>query len=392
MLVHIPSAVLATSTTPVTTLSAPSTGRQATLLRIAQMEMGIRAEDCLAMSTKAWSTSKILAQVDKGTKVKSIQDIQIVMNHPEVFSEDFPGLPPTRQVKFWIDLVPGVAPIAKAPYRLAPSERQELSWQLQELLSKGLIQLSSSPWGAPVLFIRKKWESRKKTPQDNIQDTLREVHFLGHVVNKDGIQVDRIKVEAIKNYDSLRNPTEIRQFLGLAEHEEAFEMLKHKLCNAPILALPEGTENFVVYYYASHKGLAGSGILRIENLETVPIQYQMCNVYRSSEFLAYTGSEDVEYKKKKAQNEALKEENLEAEKLHNADQKFEVWLDGVRYSIQPGADKMYQDVKEYYWWTGMKKDIDLYVGKWHVLRSRQNTRNRLVYCNNQKFCYGNRKE
>ncbi|GKF48233.1 hypothetical protein Tco_0141484 [Tanacetum coccineum] len=65
-------------------------------------------------------------------------------------------LPPARQVEFQIDLVPGAAPVARAPYRLAPSEMKELATQLQELSDKGFIRPSSSPWGAPVLFIKKK--------------------------------------------------------------------------------------------------------------------------------------------------------------------------------------------------------------------------------------------
>ncbi|GJW98497.1 putative reverse transcriptase domain-containing protein [Tanacetum coccineum] len=68
-------------------------------------------------------------------------------------------LPPTRQVEFQIDLVPGTAPVARAPYRLAPSEMKELSEQLQALSDKGFIRLSSSPWGAPVLFVKKKERS-----------------------------------------------------------------------------------------------------------------------------------------------------------------------------------------------------------------------------------------
>nr|GEX33044.1 putative reverse transcriptase domain-containing protein [Tanacetum cinerariifolium] len=69
---------------------------------------------------------------------------------------DLPGIPPTRQVEFQIDLVPGAAPVARAPYRLAPSEMKELSDQLKELANKGFIRPSSSPWGAPVLFVKKK--------------------------------------------------------------------------------------------------------------------------------------------------------------------------------------------------------------------------------------------
>ncbi|GJV78559.1 hypothetical protein Tco_1514429 [Tanacetum coccineum] len=69
---------------------------------------------------------------------------------------DLPGIPPTRQVEFRIDLVPGATPVARAPYRLAPSEMKELAEQLQELTDKGFIRPSSSPWGAPVLFVKKK--------------------------------------------------------------------------------------------------------------------------------------------------------------------------------------------------------------------------------------------
>ncbi|GJR02807.1 hypothetical protein Tco_0525791 [Tanacetum coccineum] len=87
---------------------------------------------------------------------KRLEDVPIVREFPEVFLEDLPGLPPARQVEFQIDLVPGAAPVARAPYRLAPAEMQELSTQLQELSDRGFIRPSSSPWGAPVLFVKKK--------------------------------------------------------------------------------------------------------------------------------------------------------------------------------------------------------------------------------------------
>ncbi|GKF84453.1 hypothetical protein Tco_0249351, partial [Tanacetum coccineum] len=70
----------------------------------------------------------------------------IVQDFPEVFPEDLPGLPLIRQVEFQIDLVPGAAPVARAPYRLEPSEMKELSEQLKELSDKGFIRPSSSPW------------------------------------------------------------------------------------------------------------------------------------------------------------------------------------------------------------------------------------------------------
>ncbi|GJV91756.1 putative reverse transcriptase domain-containing protein [Tanacetum coccineum] len=85
---------------------------------------------------------------------------------------------------------------------------------------------------------------------------IRIVQFLGHLIDSQGLHVDPAKIEAVKNWTSPTTPTEIRQFLGLAENQEsAFQLLKQKLCEAPILALPEGNDDFVVYCDASHQGL-----------------------------------------------------------------------------------------------------------------------------------------
>ncbi|GKC17588.1 putative reverse transcriptase domain-containing protein [Tanacetum coccineum] len=87
---------------------------------------------------------------------KRLEDVPIVRDFPEVFPEDLPGISSARQVEFRIDLIPGVAPVARAPYRLAPSKVKELSDQLKELSDKGFIRPSSSHWGALVLFLKKK--------------------------------------------------------------------------------------------------------------------------------------------------------------------------------------------------------------------------------------------
>jgi len=79
----------------------------------------------------------------------------VVQEFPAVFQE-VPGLPLDREIEFTIELLPGTAPISKAPYLMAPAELVELKKQLQELLDKGLIQPSVSPWGAPILFVKKK--------------------------------------------------------------------------------------------------------------------------------------------------------------------------------------------------------------------------------------------
>ncbi|GJZ29446.1 hypothetical protein Tco_0574093 [Tanacetum coccineum] len=94
--------------------------------------------------------------MEKKSDEKRLEDIPVVREFPKVFLEDLPGIPPICQVEFQIDLILGAAPVARAPYRLAPSEMQELSDQLQELADQGFIRPRTSPWGAPVLFYKKK--------------------------------------------------------------------------------------------------------------------------------------------------------------------------------------------------------------------------------------------
>nr|GFC76178.1 putative reverse transcriptase domain-containing protein [Tanacetum cinerariifolium] len=97
-----------------------------------------------------------VTEAEGKSEKKRLENVPIVRDFPEVFPEDLPALPPNRQVVFQIDLIPGAAPVARAPYRLAPPEMKELSEQLKELSDKGFIRPSSSPWGAPVLFVKKK--------------------------------------------------------------------------------------------------------------------------------------------------------------------------------------------------------------------------------------------
>ncbi|GKB49217.1 putative reverse transcriptase domain-containing protein [Tanacetum coccineum] len=137
------------------------------------------------------------------------------------------------------------ATVARAPYRLAPSEMRELSVQLQELLEKGFIRPSSSPWEAPVLFMKKK--------DGSFRTYL--IQFIGHVIDHNGVHVDPAKIKAIKNWDASTTPMEVRQFLGLAGYYRS----------ALILALPEGTKDFVVYCDASLKGY-GAVLMHIEKV------------------------------------------------------------------------------------------------------------------------------
>nr|GEX96252.1 putative reverse transcriptase domain-containing protein [Tanacetum cinerariifolium] len=216
-----------------------------------------------------------------------------------------------------IDLIPGAAPVARAPYRLAPSEMKELSKQLQEHSEKGFIRPSSLPWGASVLFVKKKdgsfrmfidyrelnkltVKNRYPLPRiDDLFDQLQESSVYLKINLRSGYHQLRVreqdvqkqhselaKIESIKDWASPKTPTEIRYFLGLAgyyqrfiegfskiaksmtkltqkgikfdwgeKEENAFQLIKQKLRSTPILASPEGSEDFVVYCDASHKGL-----------------------------------------------------------------------------------------------------------------------------------------
>jgi hypothetical protein len=88
--------------------------------------------------------------------IPEIKDILVVCEFQDVFPEDLPGLPPERDVEFVIELKPGTAPISRRSYRMPPNELAELKTQLQDLLEKGFIRPSSSPWGCPAIFIKKK--------------------------------------------------------------------------------------------------------------------------------------------------------------------------------------------------------------------------------------------
>ncbi|GJV04408.1 reverse transcriptase domain-containing protein [Tanacetum coccineum] len=202
--------------------------------------------------------------MEKKSDEKRLKDIPVVKEFPDIFPEDLSGLPPVRQVEFQIDLIPGVAHVARTPYRLSPSEMQELSNQLQELTDQEELYAKFSKCDF--------W--------------IRIAQFLGHLIDNQGLHVDPAKIEAVKNWTSPTTPKQIRQFLGLVgyyrrfikcfskiakpltkltqknkkyiwgeEQELAFQLLKQKLYEAPILALPEGNDDFVIYCDASLQGL-----------------------------------------------------------------------------------------------------------------------------------------
>ncbi|XP_071728242.1 uncharacterized protein [Rutidosis leptorrhynchoides] len=181
-----------------------------------------------AKKSLAKGCDSFLAYVfDAKKEKKTVADIPVVRNFPEVFSDELPGLPPVRKVEYRIDLMPGSTPVAKAPYRLAPSEICDMMMQIQDLLDRGFIRPSSSPWGAPVLFMKKKDGYYRRF----IKDFSKIAGLLTKLTRKDV------------------------SFQWGDEQEKAFQTLKQLLCQAPILALPEGTDDFMVYCDASYAGL-----------------------------------------------------------------------------------------------------------------------------------------
>ncbi|GKD95582.1 hypothetical protein Tco_1379479 [Tanacetum coccineum] len=254
---------------------------------------------------------------------------------------------------------------------------------------------------------------------------LQEVHFLGHVVNQSGIHVDPRKIEAVKNWETPTSPTEKnKKYVWGAEQEEAFQLLKSKLCDAPILSLPDGVEDFMVYCDASNQGLGcvlmqrnkviayASRQLKIHEknytthdleLGAVVFALKICkaNVVadalsrkerakpKRARAMSMTIQSGVKGKILAAQHEAMDPENLGAKKLYSLVQQMEKKEDGSlyfmdricvpliggvrlvimdeahksRYSVHPGADKMYYDLRDMYWWPGMKKDIATYVSE-----------------------------
>ncbi|GJT42095.1 putative reverse transcriptase domain-containing protein [Tanacetum coccineum] len=450
-----------------------------------------------------------------------------IRDFPEVFPEDLPGLPPTRQsgVSNWI-LVPGVCTCStlylidgafrKKEYRANEEVVRQRLYKTQFLTlgSSGLNKQEHEEHLKLILELLKKEELYAKFSK--CEFWIPKVQFLGHVIDSEGIHVDPAKIESIKDWTSPKSPTEIRQFLGLAgyyrrfiegfskiakpmtkltqkkvkfvwgdKQEAAFQLLKQKLCSAPILALPEGSEDFIAYCDASKKGLGAvlmqrekvisyaSRQLKIHeknytthDLELGAVVFALkiwrhylygtkCTVFTDHKSLQHildqkgnmrhspmlellsdydcniryhpgkanvvadalsrkerepplrvralvmTISLDLPKQILNAQTEARKPENIKNEDVggmlvENAKnpeairtEKLEPRADGTlclngrswlpcygdlrtvimheshksKYSIHPGSDKMYQDMKKLYWWPNMKADIATYVSK-----------------------------
>ncbi|GJV74888.1 hypothetical protein Tco_1506472 [Tanacetum coccineum] len=149
-----------------------------------------------------------------------MKDVLVVSEFLDVFPEDLLGIPPERQVKFQINLISGATPIAKTLYRLAPSKMKELMSQLQELLDKGFIRPSSSPWVAPILFVKKKDGSMRMTIDYHDSHKVPVKKWSVHKL--EGLKVDLAKIEAVMNWQAPKSVGEIQSFLRLAGYYRRF--------------------------------------------------------------------------------------------------------------------------------------------------------------------------
>ncbi|GJV66391.1 putative reverse transcriptase domain-containing protein [Tanacetum coccineum] len=415
------------------------------------------------------------------TRDKKQEEIIVVRDFPKVFMDDLSGLPPLREIEFWIKLIPRAVPVAKSPYCMAPSELEELLGQLKELQDKELNKLTIKnryslpriddifdqlqgsqffskidlrsryhqmrvheddipkttfrtryghfkftvmPYGltnAPAVFMD--LMNRVCRPHHDkfvivfIDDILiysksqeEHVEHLRHVINGNGIHVDPSKIEAVKNWKAPRTPFEVHSFLGLVGYYrrfiENFSKIHKSLNNLTKKSLPNGPEDFVVYYDTPGLGLGcvlmqrGKVIAYASSDYNYEIRYHPGKVNVVAN--ALSRKERVKPKRVRAMNmtlqSSIKDRILAAQKeavdesaglqkgldemieqrsdrnLYYLDQIWAPLKGDVRtliideahkskYSIHPGADNMYYDLRDRYWWPGMKKDIVVYISK-----------------------------
>ncbi|GJS76240.1 putative reverse transcriptase domain-containing protein [Tanacetum coccineum] len=290
---------------------------------------------------------------------KRLEDVPIVRDFPEVFPEDLPGIPPARQVEFQIDFgLPVVHLLTNAPAVFMdlmnrvckPYLDKFVIVFIDDILIYSKNKEEHEEHLKLILELLKKEELYAKFSK--CEFWIPKVQFLGHVIDSKGIHVDPAKIESIKDWAPPKSATEICQFLGLAgyyrrfiegfskiakpmtkltqknvkfdwgeKEEAAFQLIKQKLCSAPILALP--------------------GAVLMQNGKVIAYASRQLKIHEKN----YTTHD------------------LELGAVVFALKLWRHYLYGTRYSIHPGSYKMYQDLKQLYWWPNMKANIATYVSK-----------------------------
>ncbi|GJY82592.1 putative reverse transcriptase domain-containing protein [Tanacetum coccineum] len=302
---------------------------------------------------------------------KKQEKIVVVRDFPKVFLDDLSGLPPLQKIEFRIELIPGAVPITKYPYRLAPSELEELSGQLKELQDKELNKLTvKNRYPLPRIddlfdqlqgsqFFSKidlrTGYDQLRVHQDDIPKTalrgLRKVQFLGHVINGNGIHVDPSEIEAVKNWKAPRTPTERRWVELFSDHD---------------------------YEIRYHPGKANVVVDALSRKERVKPK----RVRAMSMILQSSIKDRILTAQKEAVDESAGMQKGLDEMIEQRSNGTLYYLDRIwvplkgevrtlimdeahrsKYSVHPGADTMYYDLRDRYWWPGMKKDIAEYVSK-----------------------------
>nr|GEX34759.1 hypothetical protein [Tanacetum cinerariifolium] len=348
---------------------------------------------------------------------KKLDDIRVVRDFPEVLPDDLSGLPLVREIEFRIDLIPGASiddffdqlQGACCFFKIGLRSGYHQLRVREEDIPKtpfrnryGDFEFTVMPFGltnAPTIFM---------DLMNRVCKPYLDKFFLGNVVNRDGIHVDPSKVDSAKNWKTPQLPTEIHSFLGLTgdKQDEAFRILKEKLCNAPVLALPDVPNDFVVYYDASKQGFRcvlmqrgkviayASRQLKTHEKNYTTHDLELDALSRKERLkprrvraMSITIHSGLKTKILEAHGEASKDLESPAEWLKGLETRFEkrddseiyffdhIWIllvSGVRklimdeahtsrYSIHLGADKMYYDLRDLYWWPGMKIDIVEYI-------------------------------
>nr|GEX64781.1 hypothetical protein [Tanacetum cinerariifolium] len=284
-----------------------------------------KAQEYMAKGCQVFLAQISAKEEEDRSEGKQLEYIPVIRDYPKVFPKDLSGLPTARPVEFHIDLIPGAAPIARAPYRLAPSEMKELSEKLQDLSKKGFIRptkiQSIKDWASP------------KTPSEICQFLSLGGYYQRFIegFSKIAKSMTKLNQKGIK-------------FVWGEKEENAFQLIKQKLCSAPILALRKGSEDFVVYCDASHKGL-GVVLMQRENVISYASQKLKANLVADAlsrkqrieplrvRALVMTISLDLPRHILEAQNEALKPENLEKEDVDGKIRK-----DIPKEKLEPRAD------------------------------------------------------